>query len=67
MSTCSEEPAPKHPRPADSSRIILFGDSITQFSFDPDMGGWGIHIANRYQRRADVLNRGFSGWVKIGW
>ena len=52
---------PKRPKPATTSRIILFGDSITQFSFDADKGGWGARIADRYQRRADVLNRGYSG------
>lgn len=39
------------------SQIVLFGDSITQFSFD--VGGWGARIASRYQRRADVLARGY--------
>mmetsp|Transcript_31435 Transcript_31435/g.64115 ORF Transcript_31435/g.64115 Transcript_31435/m.64115 type:complete len:271 (+) Transcript_31435:168-980(+) len=43
-------------------KIILFGDSITQQSFSAADGGWGAYIADRYQRRADVLNRGFSGY-----
>jgi lysophospholipase L1-like esterase len=42
------------------SQIVLFGDSITQQSFSP--GGFGVTLADRYQRRADVLNRGFSGY-----
>ncbi|XP_072354860.1 isoamyl acetate-hydrolyzing esterase 1 homolog isoform X3 [Scyliorhinus torazame] len=41
-------------------RVILFGDSITQRSFD--QGGWGAAIANRLVRKCDVLNRGFSGY-----
>ena len=46
------------------AKIILFGDSITQLSFSE--GGWGSYISDRYQRRADVLNRGFSGY-NSGW
>ena len=42
------------------SQFILFGDSITQWSFS--VGGWGALLADRYQRRVDVLNRGYSGY-----
>ena len=43
--------------------IILFGDSITQFGFGVDGGlGWASLLASDYSRRADVLNRGFSGY-----
>lgn len=42
------------------SKIVLLGDSITQLSFQE--GGWGAALANRYQRRCDVLNRGYSGY-----
>ena len=42
------------------TQVILFGDSITQFSFN--VGGWGARVADHYQRRADVLCRGFSGY-----
>ena len=41
--------------------FVLFGDSITEQSLVPE-GGWGAHLASRYARRADVLNRGFSGY-----
>jgi isoamyl acetate esterase len=41
-------------------KIILWGDSLTQTSFDTN--GWGATLANVYQRRADVLNRGYSGY-----
>jgi lysophospholipase L1-like esterase len=34
------------------------GDSLTQTSFE----GWGGLLADAYQRRADVLNRGLSGY-----
>lgn len=41
-------------------KIVLLGDSITQMSFQEC--GWGATLANVYQRRADVLNRGYSGY-----
>lgn len=44
------------------AKILLFGDSITQQSFGESSCGWGACIADRYQRRADVLNRGYSGY-----
>eukprot|EP00397_Hematodinium_sp_SG-2012_P062470 GEMP01084428.1.p1 GENE.GEMP01084428.1~~GEMP01084428.1.p1 ORF type:complete len:217 (+),score=42.22 GEMP01084428.1:72-722(+) len=43
--------------------IILFGDSITQQSFSIDNGGWGARLSDHFSRRADVLNRGFSGYT----
>ena len=42
-------------------KILLLGDSITQMSFSPE-GGWGGRLSDRYQRRLDVINRGFSGY-----
>ena len=42
------------------ARIVLFGDSITQQAFGSH--GFGTSLAERYQRRADVLNRGYSGY-----
>ena len=51
------------------AQIFLFGDSLTQYSFSPQEGGWGASIADHFQRRADVINRGFSGynteWAKL--
>mmetsp|Transcript_23052 Transcript_23052/g.49916 ORF Transcript_23052/g.49916 Transcript_23052/m.49916 type:complete len:272 (+) Transcript_23052:95-910(+) len=44
------------------AKILLFGDSITQQSFSATECGWGAVLSDRYQRRADVLNRGFSGY-----
>lgn len=40
------------------STILLLGDSLTQLGWD----GWVGTIANVYQRRADVINRGFGGY-----
>jgi len=39
-------------------KILLWGDSLSQTCWD----GWGGKLAHRYQRRADVLNRGCSGY-----
>ncbi|XP_070549628.1 isoamyl acetate-hydrolyzing esterase 1 homolog [Ptychodera flava] len=46
-------------------KVILFRDSITQYSFKD--GGWGAVLADKLQRRCDVLNRGISGYnTKFG-
>lgn len=49
-------------------KIILFGDSLTQFSFSKD-GCWGALLADYVQRKCDVIARGFSGyntrWCKL--
>ena len=49
-----------HMRPS----IVLFGDSITQFGFGEGAVryGWASLLSSSYQRRADVLNYGFSGY-----
>ncbi|KAF9274014.1 hypothetical protein BGZ88_003343 [Linnemannia elongata] len=43
--------------------FLLFGDSITQFAFDINDRGWAAQLANAYQRRLDIINRGFSGYT----
>mmetsp|Transcript_22473 Transcript_22473/g.64613 ORF Transcript_22473/g.64613 Transcript_22473/m.64613 type:complete len:250 (-) Transcript_22473:457-1206(-) len=46
-------------------RLVLFGDSITQFGFGELAGsgyGWISRLSSTYSRRADVLSRGFSGY-----
>jgi Lysophospholipase L1 and related esterases len=44
------------------NKIVLLGDSITQMSFSAKLSGWGAHLADHYQRRCDVYNRGMSGY-----
>ena len=46
------------PRP----RLVLLGDSITQQSFSLEREGWGAALADLYQQKLDVLNRGTSGY-----
>lgn len=41
-------------------RLVLFGDSITEQSFQS--GGWGAALTDRFARQADVVLRGFSGY-----
>jgi len=53
-------PAPMAIRCQDS--IVLFGDSLTQMSWNPELGGIGARVADLYVRKLDVLNRGFSGY-----
>jgi len=61
---CQQSTAPHCTMPSTSGRakLVLFGDSITQASFSASDRGWGARLADRYQRRADVLNRGFAGY-----
>lgn len=44
-------------------QVVLFGDSITEQSFNPEFFGSGSALANAYARRLDVMNRGFSGYT----
>ena len=44
----------------DIPKILLIGDSITQYSFDVAKLGWGSIVSNAFIRKADVINRGFS-------
>lgn len=43
--------------------ILLLGDSLTQQGFGVNGGvGWASLLSRAYTRRADVLNRGYSGY-----
>ncbi|GER38513.1 GDSL esterase/lipase At5g62930 [Striga asiatica] len=41
-------------------QIVLFGDSLTQRSFES--GAWGAAIADIYSRKVDVVLRGYGGY-----
>ena len=49
-------------QPIQLDQILLFGDSITQYSFDPILNGFGASLSHIYVRKLDVVNRGFSGY-----
>ncbi|XP_064472215.1 isoamyl acetate-hydrolyzing esterase 1 homolog [Ornithodoros turicata] len=42
-------------------RIFLFGDSLTQHAFLED-GCWGALLAASFERKCDIVSRGFSGY-----
>ncbi|CAL1278321.1 unnamed protein product [Larinioides sclopetarius] len=54
-------------------KIVLFGDSQVQVrffsvvansrAFDPSSSPWGALLATKFQRVADVITRGFSGYT----
>ena len=65
--TSSQNMIATHPgiQPARYSSILLFGDSITQFSSritKPDGPGWSTLLREAYDASADVFLRGFSGY-----
>ncbi|KAH6769256.1 SGNH hydrolase-type esterase superfamily protein [Perilla frutescens var. frutescens] len=41
-------------------QFVLFGSSIVQISFR--VGGWGSILADLYDRKADIILRGYGGW-----
>ncbi|KAI9862092.1 MAG: hypothetical protein M1813_004867 [Trichoglossum hirsutum] len=41
----------------DYPKFVLFGDSLTERSFDTDNNGFGAALQNHYSRRVDVVNR----------
>ncbi|CAH6720829.1 isoamyl acetate-hydrolyzing esterase [[Candida] jaroonii] len=43
-------------------KFLLFGDSITEFSFDSANNGFGAKLSDTYIRKLDIVNRGFSGY-----
>ena len=42
--------------------ILLIGDSLTQQGYS-DSGKWVALLADLYQRKCDIINRGFSGYT----
>ena len=54
--------------PGSRALILLLGDSITQLSFSAGNAGWGAHLADQYQRRADgesYLSRSHHYFVSL--
>ncbi|KAI6654577.1 Isoamyl acetate-hydrolyzing esterase 1-like [Oopsacas minuta] len=43
-------------------QVIALGDSLTEMGSDPALAGWVAQMQNLCSRKADVLNRGFSGY-----
>ena len=49
--------------PRNRSKVILIGDSLTEYSCSVELNGWGIGLMEWYTRSFDVLNRGFSDYT----
>ncbi|OQR94037.1 isoamyl acetate-hydrolyzing esterase 1 [Thraustotheca clavata] len=47
--------------------IIMLGDSITEIASDPRRQGFQVQLTGDYVGRADVINRGISGWNTAMW
>lgn len=45
-----------------SPKILLFGDSLTEYGVDPEISGWVSSLTSHYYRRADIVVRGYSGY-----
>lgn len=43
-------------------KVVCFGASIVQRGFDIETNGWMAQLAHWWSRKADVLNRGYSGY-----
>ena len=40
------------------AQIILFGDSLTQWSFDDETQGFGWYLSRCYKGKAEIVNEG---------
>jgi isoamyl acetate esterase len=47
------------PRPL----LLLLGDSITEYGSRLDTDGWIALLLNRYNRSADIAQRGMGGYT----
>jgi phosphopantetheinyl transferase/lysophospholipase L1-like esterase len=48
---------------ASYGQIVLFGDSITEGAWNTEWFSYGAALAHDYNRKLDVLNRGFGGYT----
>lgn len=46
----------------DYKKFLLFGDSITEFAFNPEHFTVGSALTNLYTRKLDILQRGYAGY-----
>lgn len=44
-------------------KFLLFGDSITEFAYDPEHYTVGSALSNAYTRKLDVIQRGYAGYT----
>ncbi|KAF2855784.1 SGNH hydrolase [Plenodomus tracheiphilus IPT5] len=43
--------------------FVLFGDSLTEWSFDEDTRGFGLFLREMYEGRVEVVNEGQAGYT----
>ena len=46
----------------DYKKFLLFGDSITEYAFDPEHFTVGSALTNAYTRKLDIIQRGYAGY-----
>ena len=46
-----------------NKKILLVGDSLTEYSYKLNDNGFGVLLSEKYVRRFDIINRGFSGYT----
>ncbi|PVH96020.1 SGNH hydrolase [Periconia macrospinosa] len=44
-------------------QIVLFGDSLTAYSFDDQTRGFGWYLERMYKDKAEIDNQGFAGYT----
>ncbi|KAL1597794.1 hypothetical protein SLS60_008281 [Paraconiothyrium brasiliense] len=44
-------------------RFILFGDSLTEWSFDSSTQGFGWYLTEWYKDKAEIVNEGYAGYT----
>jgi lysophospholipase L1-like esterase len=60
----TSKPKPNLPASSVMPAVVVLGDGLTESSFSaPDGKGFGQGLQRLYTRRADVLNRGFGGFL----
>ena len=54
---------PSHPR---LPEFVLFGDSLTEWSFDETTQGFGLYLEEKYAGKASMVNEGmFLNFIAI--
>lgn len=47
--------------------IVLFGDSLTEWSFDDSTQGFGLHLEKLYAGKARIFNEGRYSSLSLCW
>ncbi|KAJ4352329.1 uncharacterized protein N0V89_007677 [Didymosphaeria variabile] len=44
-------------------QLVLFGDSLTEWSFDSSTQGFGWYLSDWYKGKAEIVNEGYAGYT----